>query len=81
MRDSNFLTENNAKHLWHPMAHAGDMRAHPPRIIKGASGVEITDLNGNTVIDAVGGLWNVPPASTICEGKWHKARTPCRICR
>ena len=59
MRDSNFLTENNAKHLWHPMAHAGDMRAHPPRIIKGASGVEITDLDGKTVIDAVGGLWNV----------------------
>ena len=59
MRDSNFLTENNAKHLWHPMAHAGDMRANPPRIIKGASGVEITDLDGKTVIDAVGGLWNV----------------------
>ncbi len=59
MRDSNFLTENNAKHLWHPMAHAGDMRANPPRIIKAAAGVEITDLDGKTVIDAVGGLWNV----------------------
>ena len=59
MRESNFLNENNAKHLWHPMAHAGEMRANPPRIIKGASGVEITDLNGKTVIDAVGGLWNV----------------------
>ena len=59
MREANFLTENNAKHLWHPMAHAGDMRANPPRIIKGASGVEITDIDGNTVIDAVGGLWNV----------------------
>ena len=59
MRDSNFLTENNAKHLWHPMAHAGEMRANPPRIIKAAAGVEITDLDGQTVIDAVGGLWNV----------------------
>ena len=59
MREANFLTENNAKHLWHPMAHAGEMRANPPRIIKKASGVEITDLNGHTVLDAVGGLWNV----------------------
>ena len=59
MRDSNFLIENNARHLWHPMAHAGEMRASPPRIIKAASGVEITDLKGKTVIDAVGGLWNV----------------------
>jgi adenosylmethionine-8-amino-7-oxononanoate aminotransferase len=59
MREANFLTENNAKHLWHPMAHAGEMRANPPRIISRASGVEITDLNGHTVLDAVGGLWNV----------------------
>lgn len=59
MRETNFLVENNARHLWHPMAHAGEMRATPPRIIKSASGVRITDLNGDTVIDAVGGLWNV----------------------
>lgn len=59
MREANFLVENNAKHLWHPMAHAGEMRANPPRIIKSASGVRITDLNGDTVVDAVGGLWNV----------------------
>jgi putrescine---pyruvate transaminase len=59
MREANFLTENNAKHLWHPMAHAGEMRANPPRIINKASGVEITDLNGHTALDAVGGLWNV----------------------
>lgn len=59
MRETNFLVENNARHLWHPMAHAGEMRANPPRIIKSASGVRITDLNGDTVVDAVGGLWNV----------------------
>lgn len=59
MREANFMIENNAKHLWHPMAHAGEMRANPPKIIRGASGVEITDLNGKTVLDAVGGLWNV----------------------
>jgi putrescine aminotransferase len=59
MRDSNFLNENNARHLWHPMASAGEMRAHPPRIIEGGDGVHITDIDGHRVIDAVGGLWNV----------------------
>ncbi len=59
MRDANFITENNAKHLWHPMAHAGDMRAHPPRVISRAEGVHLTDIAGHRVVDGVGGLWNV----------------------
>lgn len=59
MRETNFLTENNARHLWHPMAHPAEMRAHPPKIVNAGSGVEITDLDGKTVLDAVGGLWNV----------------------
>jgi adenosylmethionine-8-amino-7-oxononanoate aminotransferase len=56
MREANFLIENNAKYMWHPMAHAGEMRAHPPKIICRAKGAEITDVNGHTVLDAVGGL-------------------------
>ena len=59
MRDANFITENNAKHLWHPMAHAGEMRANPPKIIASAEGVHITDIDGHRVVDGVGGLWNV----------------------
>ena len=59
MRETNFLTENNARHLWHPMAHPAEMRANPPKIVNAAAGVEITDLEGKTVLDAVGGLWNV----------------------
>jgi putrescine aminotransferase len=59
MRETNFLTENNARHVWHPMAHPAEMLANPPRIIKAASGVEITDIDGKTVLDGVGGLWNV----------------------
>jgi putrescine---pyruvate transaminase len=35
------------------------MRANPPQIINAANGVEITDVDGHTVLDAVGGLWNV----------------------
>jgi adenosylmethionine-8-amino-7-oxononanoate aminotransferase len=59
MRDSNFLIENNARHLWHPMAHPGEMRAHPPKIVHAADGVELTDVHGHRLLDAVGGLWNV----------------------
>jgi putrescine---pyruvate transaminase len=59
MHDSNFLIENNAKHLWHPMAHPAEMRAHPPKIVHAAEGVELTDIDGHRVLDAVGGLWNV----------------------
>ncbi|WFU59155.1 aminotransferase class III-fold pyridoxal phosphate-dependent enzyme [Bradyrhizobium pachyrhizi] len=59
MRDRNFLVENNAKPIWHPMAHPAEMRAQPPRIVMKGEGVEVTDIDGKTVIDAVGGLWNV----------------------
>ncbi len=59
MKDSNFLKENNARHLWHPMAHPADSLANPPVIVTGGEGVEITDIDGNQLIDAVGGLWNV----------------------
>uniref|UniRef100_UPI0026168BA0 aminotransferase class III-fold pyridoxal phosphate-dependent enzyme n=1 Tax=uncultured Maritalea sp. TaxID=757249 RepID=UPI0026168BA0 len=58
MRDSNFLKENNAKHMWHPMAHPADMRSNPPTMITGAEGVEIIDIDGHRTLDAVGGLWN-----------------------
>ena len=59
MRDTNFISENNAKHMWHPMANAGEMRSNPPKVISRAEGVHITDIDGHRVIDGVGGLWNV----------------------
>ena len=59
MRDSNFLVENNARHVWHPMAHPGEMRAQPPKIVHEAEGVEVIDIHGHRLLDAVGGLWNV----------------------
>ncbi|MGB0505576.1 MAG: aminotransferase class III-fold pyridoxal phosphate-dependent enzyme [Pikeienuella sp.] len=59
MKDSNFLKENNARHMWHPMAHPAAMQNNPPTIITGADGACITDIDGHRVIDAVGGLWNV----------------------
>jgi putrescine---pyruvate transaminase len=59
LRDSNFLKENNAKHIWHPMAHPAEMRANPPKLIVAAEGVTLTDVDGHRTLDAVGGLWNV----------------------
>ena len=59
MKDSNFLKENNARRLWHPMAHPADSLANPPDIIVEAEGVEIVDIDGHRTVDAVGGLWNV----------------------
>ena len=59
MIETNFLKENNARHLWHPMAHPADSLTNPPIIIVGGEGVEITDVDGHRTVDAVGGLWNV----------------------
>jgi len=59
MKDDNFLRAHNARHLWHPMGHPGAQQDSPPRIITGAEGVRITDIDGHSAIDAVGGLWCV----------------------
>jgi putrescine aminotransferase len=59
MRDINFLTENNGKPIWHPMAHPAEMRSQPPKVIMKGEGVSVTDIDSRTVVDAVGGLWNV----------------------
>lgn len=59
MKSSNFLKENNARRLWHPMAHPADSLANPPDIIVEGQGVEVIDVEGNRLLDAVGGLWNV----------------------
>ena len=59
MKDDNFLRENNARHMWHPMGHQGQQQANPPVIVTEASGVRITDIDGRKMVDAVGGLWNV----------------------
>lgn len=59
MRAENFLKENNARLMWHPMTSPKDSIDTPPKIITGASGVRITDIDGHSAVDAVGGLWNV----------------------
>jgi adenosylmethionine-8-amino-7-oxononanoate aminotransferase len=57
MKDENFLKENNARHLWHPMGAPGDLQAHPPKIITRAEGSRIFDIDGHGLVDGVAGLW------------------------
>jgi len=59
MKGSNFLKENNARFLWHPMTSPDDSHTTAPKIITDSEGVEIQDIDGHKVVDAVGGLWNV----------------------
>jgi len=59
MKDSNFLKENNGRLMWHPMTSPKDSIDNPPKIITGSGGVTITDIDGHSVVDGVGGLWNV----------------------
>ena len=51
--------ERNAKDQWHPMGHPNDSLKNPPLIIKKGNGVRIQDIDGNTYVDGVGGLWNI----------------------
>jgi adenosylmethionine-8-amino-7-oxononanoate aminotransferase len=59
MKDSNFLKAHNGRLMWHPMTSPKDSIDNPPKIITESAGVNITDIDGHTVVDAVGGLWNV----------------------
>ena len=45
--------------LWHPMGHPKESLEKPPKIIRKAEGVKITDIDGHQTVDAVGGLWCV----------------------
>jgi adenosylmethionine-8-amino-7-oxononanoate aminotransferase len=59
MKDGNYLRANNARSLWHPMTAPSDSHKNPPVIITGGHGTRVTDIDGHTVVDGVGGLWNV----------------------
>ena len=56
---SNFLKENNARHLWHPMTDPKVNQKDSPMIISKGEGEYIWDVDGNKYLDVTGGLWNV----------------------
>lgn len=55
----NFLREENTRHQFHPMIHPLLSQQHPPQIIATGEGVYVTDIDGRTYVDGIGGLWNV----------------------
>ena len=59
MKDHNFLKENNARQIWHPNGHPGDLQKNPPNIVTGSEGVHFIDIDGNKIVDGMAGLWNV----------------------
>ena len=58
MSEHSHLSDHNQE-FWHPMTHPADALKNPAKIFVKAEGAHITDNNGHTVLDAVGGLWNV----------------------
>lgn len=59
MQDNNFLKANNARSLWHPTMAPSDSLTSQPTIVVSAQGSCITDIDGDQVVDGVGGFWNV----------------------
>ena len=52
------LKSNNARYIWHPMAHPKAMMDSPPDIIHRGKGCYIWDVDGHQMLDGVGGLWS-----------------------
>ncbi len=58
-RSHNFIREHNARHQFHPMIHPLKSQENPPQVITHGDGSYVTDLDGNRMVDGMGGLWNV----------------------
>jgi putrescine---pyruvate transaminase len=52
------LQENNARFVWHPMAHPKSMLAERPNIIARGEGCWVWDAEGHKLLDGVAGLWS-----------------------
>ena len=57
MNNTDQIKADNAKYLWHPMAHPGAMKKNAPDIIARGEGCYIWDVDGHKMLDGVGGLW------------------------
>ncbi|MBL8380732.1 MAG: aminotransferase class III-fold pyridoxal phosphate-dependent enzyme [Burkholderiales bacterium] len=56
--DHTALKEDNARFLWHPMAHPRAMRETRPDIVVRGEGCWIWDVDERKLFDSVGGLWS-----------------------
>ncbi len=52
------LLDDNAKYLWHPMAHPMAMQKNRPDIIARGEGSWVWDIHGHKLLDGGGGLWS-----------------------
>ena len=57
--DANYIVENNARHVWQPMADPNASAANPPVIIDKSDGVYVYDIDGLRYLDCTASLWNV----------------------
>ncbi|QRF62250.1 aminotransferase class III-fold pyridoxal phosphate-dependent enzyme [Variovorax paradoxus] len=55
--DIDALKQDNARYLWHPMAHPQAMQKSKPDIVARGQGCWIWDVDGHKMLDGVGGLW------------------------
>jgi putrescine---pyruvate transaminase len=58
MSASRQLLDNNARYVWHPMAHPKTMQAEKPNIIARGEGCWVWDADGHKLFDGVAGLWS-----------------------
>lgn len=58
MSDIDQLKHDNARFLFHPMAHPAAMRKTRPDIIARGEGCWVWDVDGHKMIDGVAGLWS-----------------------
>lgn len=61
------LVARDAAAIWHPATHFGDLERLPVRAIAQASGMWLTDTEGNRVLDAISSWW------TSLHGHGHPA--------
>lgn len=52
------VKQDNARYLFHPMAHPAAMQKHKPDIVVRGEGCWIWDIDGHKMIDGVAGLWS-----------------------
>ncbi|MEJ2625663.1 MAG: aminotransferase class III-fold pyridoxal phosphate-dependent enzyme [Pseudolabrys sp.] len=79
-REHNYIREQNTRHQFHPMIHPLLSRQHPPQIIMSGAGVYVTDIDGKTYLDGLGGLWNVNVGHNRPEVKKAIVEQMDRIC-
>lgn len=57
MKNTKALQQTDVKNIWHPCSQMKDYEEFPPIIIDKGEGIYLTDIEGNTYIDAISSWW------------------------